>query len=320
MKTKPFFTFGLTLAALALVPFALQAETVKTTVTVQANVPLNDTKVFVQAGDKVSFSATGQWTVKPKENVMVGPEGEAGTSAPAGYELPGAPIGALLAVVSGKRYLVGAKADITFDNSGQLFLTANTQSKLSAYLGNKGSLTVDLTVLHSAASEISGRYEIAFQENQLVLSSGKEKRVIPLDSFQKEKLSNEWGEAVPVPENLSEHLKALSGTVRIEVKDVHVYVSDAQDPKKPPQKGIYNPDKKEFLLHLEGSFKPVGACFFLYTKNITARLVESKAGAPLQGEVNLTLTLACKGPQGQQGKGKIVNLALPFTGKRVGGL
>jgi len=320
MKTKPFFTFGLTLAALVLVPFALQAETVKTTVTVQANVPLNDTKVFVQAGDKVSFSATGQWTVKPKENVMVGPEGEAGTSAPAGYELPGAPIGALLAVVSGKRYLVGAKADIIFDNSGQLFLTANTQSKLSAYLGNKGSLTVDLTVLHSAASEISGRYEIAFQENQLVLSSGKEKRVIPLDSFQKEKLSNEWGEAVPVPENLSEHLKALSGTVSIEVKDVHVYVSDAQDPKKPPQKGIYNPDKKEFLLHLEGSFKPVGACFFLYTKNITARLVESKAGAPLQGEVNLTLTLACKGPQGQQGKGKIVNLALPFTGKRVGGL
>lgn len=320
MKTKPFVACGLAFAALAMMPAALQAETVKKTVTVQANVPLNDTKVFVQAGDKVSFSATGQWTVKPKENVMVGPEGEAGTSAPAGYELPGAPIGALLAVVSGKRYLVGPRADITFESSGQLFLTANTRSKLSAFLGNKGSLTVELTVLHSAASEINGRYEISFEENHLVLSSGKDKKIIPLDSFQKEKLPNEWGETVPVPENLSEHLKALSRTVLIEVKDVHVYVSDAQDPKKPSQKGIYNPDKKEFLLHIEGSFKPVGACFFLYTKNITARLAEGKAGAPLQGEVNLTLTLACKGPQGQQGKGKIVNLALPFTGKRVGAL
>lgn len=320
MRTKPVLAFGLTLAALALLSAPVQAETIKKTVTVQANVPLNDTKVFVQAGDKVSFAASGQWTVKPKENVMVGPDGEAGTSAPAGYELPGAPIGALLAVVSGKRYLVGAKAELKFENSGQLFLTANTQSKLSAYLGNKGNLTVDLAVLHSAASEISGRYEIAFQENQLVLSSGKDKKVIALDSFQKEKLSNEWGEAVPVPENVSEHLKALSRTVRIEVRDVHVYVSDGQDPNKPPLKGIYNPDKKEFLIHLEGNFKPVGACFFLYTKNITARLTEAKAGTPLEGEVNLTLTLACKGPQGQQGKGKIVNLALPFTGKRVAGL
>lgn len=320
MGTKPLLALGVVWASLASLPAAVQTEAIQKTVTVQANVPLNDAKVFVQAGDKVSFSASGQWTVKPKENLMVGPEGEAGTSAPAGYELPGAPIGALLAVVSGKRYLVGARAELTFENSGQLFLTANTQSKLSAYVGNKGALTVELTVLQSAASEISGRYEIAFQENQLVLSSGKDKRVIPLDNFQKEKLSNEWGEAVPVPENISEHLKALSGTVLVEVKDVHVYVSDAKDPKKPPQKGIYNPDKKEFLIHIEGNLKPVGACFFLYTRNITARLAEAKAGAPLQGEVNLTLTLACKGPQGQQGKGKIVNLALPFTGKRVGGL
>ncbi len=320
METKPLLAFVLVWTALTLQPAALQAETVKKTVTVQANVPLNDTRIFVQAGDKVSFSASGQWTVKPKENLMVGPEGEAGTSAPAGYELPGAPVGALLAVVSGKRYLVGARAELTFDASGQLFLTANTQSKLSAYVGNKGSLSVEIAVLQSAASEINGRYEIAFQENQLVLSSGKERKVIPLDSFQKEKLANEWGEAVPVPENLPEHLKALSGTVRVEVKDVHVYVSDARDPNKPPQKGIYNPDKKEFLIHIEGNFKPVGACFFLYTKNITARLAEPRAGAPLQGEVNLTLTVACKGPQGQPGKGKIVNLALPFTGKRVGGL
>lgn len=320
MGIKSSVAFGLVWAALALQPAALQAETFKKTVTVQANVPLNDTKVFVQSGDKVSFSASGQWTVKPKENLMVGPEGEVGTSAPAGYELPGAPVGALLAVVSGKRYLVGARAELTFETSGQLFLTANTQSKLSAYLGNKGSLTVELAVVHSAASEISGRYEIAFQENQLVLSSEKDRKVIPLDSFQKEKLANEWGEAVPLPDNISEQLKALSGTVLIEVKDVHVYVSDARDPNKPPQKGIYNPDKKELLIHIEGNLKPVGACFFLYTKNITARLVELKAGAPLQGEVNLTLTVACKGPQGQQGKGKIVNLALPFTGKRVGGL
>ena len=292
-------------------------ESTKTTVAVHASVPLNDARLFIQAGDTVSIRAEGQWTVKPRENIVVGPDGETGTSALPGCELPGAPVGALLAVVSGKRYLVGSKAQITFDQSGQLFLTANTQSKLTAYLGNQGTLTVDVEVQKAAAFEINGRYSISFQEDQLVLSSGREKKVISLEQLKKEKIRNERGESVAFPENAAEHLKALSTVIQVEVKDVHVFVKDPQNPDRPAHKGIYNADRKEFLIHLEGSFKPVAGCFFLYTKNLTGRLAQAGKSPEIQGDVNLTLTLACKGPEGQQGKGKIVNLALPFTGTRM---
>ncbi|MEW6444347.1 MAG: hypothetical protein AB1640_25665 [bacterium] len=292
------------------------AEGAQGSVVVKANQPLNDAKLFVQAGDTVAFQAEGQWTVKPQEKVLVSADGEAGTSAPQGYELPGAPVGALLAVVSGKRHLVGSKAEITFEQSGQLFFTANTQSRLSAFAANQGSLTVKTQVRKAAAAEASGLYAISFATDQVVLTSGKEKKVLSLDQLRNEKIRNERGESVALPENAPEHLEALPDEVRIEMKGAQVLLTDPKAPQGPVQKGFYNADQKEFLVHLEGSFKPVGTCFFLYSKNITGKMQPAGQSAQIQGGVNLILTLACKGPQGQPGKGKVVSLSLPFTGTR----
>ena len=149
------------------------------------------------------------------------------------------------------------------------------------------------------------------------MTSGSEKRVVSLEQLRNEKIRSERGEGVALPENTAEHLKALSAVIQLEVKDVHVFVKDPGNPGRPPQRGLYNADRKEFLIHLEGSFKPVGACFFFYTKNATGRLAEAGKSPEILGEVKLTLTLTCTDPQRRKGKGKIVDLVLPFTGTRM---
>ncbi len=299
-------------------PCGSEAQAEDRTIEVQANKILNDAKLYVQAGDVVSFKAKGEWTVNPKEGISCGPEGEPGTSAPSGYQLPGAPIGALVAVVLGKRYLVGSEKEIAFDNSGPVQLTANVPGKLSAYLGNKGALTVQIEVKKTAAAGINGRYEITFKEDEVVVASGGKKKVIPLEELEKEKVEGGAGGPVQLPADTAQKLKELSGVIDIEVEKGKVIIRDPQNPGKAPLKGLYDPNKKEFLVHLEGNIKQVvGTCYFTHAKNITGRLVSGHPGRDLEGSVNLSLALFCAGTEKHKGKGKGVTVSLPFVGKRV---
>ena len=313
----------LVLFAAALLSFLLQldeseAQGGKKTVKVHANKFLNDAKLYVQAGDIVSFEAKGEWTVKPKKGVFCGPEGEPGTSAPKGYQLPGAPIGALVANVMGKRYLVGSGAKLTFDTSGPVQLTANAQSKLSAYLGNKGVLTVRIEVRKVAAADINGRYEVTFKEDQVVVTSGGTKKVVSLGELKRQKVQAQGGEDIQLPENTAETLKDLSRVIDLKVVKAQVIIREPQKPKQPPKKGIYDANKKEFLVHVKGSLKQViGTCYFAHAKNITGKLAPGPQGPALEGSVNLTLTLFCTGSQTQKGKGKAVTVSVPFVGTRL---
>jgi len=317
---KPLFLMllGAGLSSLVLMAAGSEAPGAETTVTVQANKMLNDTKLFVQAGDVVSFEAKGEWSVKPKEGVSCGPEGEPGTSAPAGYQLPGAPIGALVAIVMGNRYMVGSHAEIVFDKSGPVQLTANTRGKLSAYPGNKGALTVRVEVKKKAATGLNGRYKISFKDDQVVISAGGSKKVISLEALQKQKVQAQTGGQIQLPADTAEQLKALSRVIDLEVDKAQVIIRNPENSEEPPKKGLYDPNEKQFLLHLEGSVKQVvGTCYFTHVKNITGKFVSSQNAPDLEGSINLTLSLLCAGSQGQKGKGTAVVVSVPFVGKRL---
>jgi hypothetical protein len=288
------------------------------TFAVQANRILNDPKLYVQAGDVVSFEAKGEWTVKPTEGVYCGPGGEPGTSAPAGYQLPGAPIGALVAIVMGNRYLVGSGGEVVFDKSGPVLLSANTIGKLSAYLGNKGTVTVRMAVKKKAATGVNGRYRVSFKDDQVVVASGGKKRVISLEALRKEQVQAQTGGPIRLPADTAEKLKSLSGVIDLKVDKAQVIIRDPEKPDEPPKKGLYDANEKQFLLHLEGTTKQVvGTCFFTNVKNITGKFGSGPEASDLEGSVNLTLTLFCAGSQGQKGKGTGVIVAIPFVGKRL---
>jgi hypothetical protein len=305
-----FFSVVFTLSNL---PLGHDAQGGQKTVQVPANKVLTDAKMFVQAGDRLSIQATGTWTVKPKEGVYCGPDGEPGTSAPAGYKLPGAPIGALVAAVAGKVYLVGSSTEVTIGKSGPLQFTANTEKKLSAYVGNKGSLTVQIDTLKAAAAGVDGRYEITFKEDQVMVVTGQnKKKLISLNELKNQKVKTDTGQDIQLPDNTAETLRDLPKVIDLEVKKLNVFIRDAKKPDDPPLKGLYNPNKKEFAIHVEGKAKQiVGACYFLYAETIAGKLVSDK----LDGSINLTLSLFCGG--GGKGKGKAVIVSLPFVGKRV---
>ena len=309
---------GVALLSPVLMTAGSEAQGGETTLTVQANRMLNDTKLFVQAGDVVSFEAKGEWSVKPKEAVYCGPEGEPGTSAPAGYQMPGAPIGALVAIVMGNRYRVGSRAEIVFDKSGPVQLTANTIGKFSAYPGNKGALTVRLEVKKNAATALNGRYQISLKDDQVVVAAGGSKKVISLEALQKEKVQAETGSQIQLPADTAEQLKALSGVIDLVVDKARVIIRNPENPDEPPKKGLYDPNEKQFLLHLEGSLKQVvGICYFTHVKNITGKFGSGQNAPDLEGSINLTLSLLCAGSEGQKGKGTAVVVSMPFIGKRL---
>jgi hypothetical protein len=319
MKKKLIRTLvGAAVLSLVLMAAGSEAGAGQTTVTVQANRLLNDTKLFVQAGDVVSFEAKGKWTVKPKEGIYCGPEGEPGTSAPAGYQMPGAPIGSLVAIVMGNRYLVGSGGEVVFDKSGPVQLTANTVGKFSAYPANKGALTVLVELKKKAAAGVNGRYQVTFKEDQVVIAAGGSKKVISLEELQKETVKHQTGGPIQLPADTAEQLKALSRVIDLEVDKARVIVRDPENPKEPPKKGLYDPNKREFLLHLEGSLKQVvGTCYFTHVKNITAKFGSGQNAPDLEGNINLTLSIFCGGSQGQKGKGTGVIVSVPFVGKRI---
>ncbi len=295
-----------------------KAEGGQTTVAVHADKLLNNTKLFVQAGDVVSFKATGEWSVKPKEGVYCGPDGEPGTSAPAGYQLPDAPIGALVAVVMGSKYLVGSSEEIRFEKSGPLQLTANTRGKFSAYPGNKGVLNVAIEVKKTAAAGVNGRYEVTFKDDQVVVNAGGTKKVIALEELQKQKVQKQGRGQIQLPDDTAEALQALSRVIEVEVDKAQVIIRNPEKPGDPPVKGLYDANKKQFVMHLEGEIKHVlGACYFTNVKNITGRFGPGPQSPDLEGSINLTLTLFCAGSQGQKGKGTGVIVAVPFVGKKL---
>jgi hypothetical protein len=298
--------------ALSHFPWGSEAQSEQKTVQVHANKILNNAKLFVQAGDRISFKAKGEWSVKPKEGISCGPDGEPGTSAPAGYKLPGAPIGALVAVVAGKVYLVGSSTEVTIGKSGPLQLTANTLSKVSAYAGNKGTLSVQIDTIKAAAAGIDGRYQITFKEDQVMVVTGQnKKKVISLNQLKNEKVQAE-GKGIQLPDDTTEKLKDIPRVIDLEVQKMNVFIRDASKPNAPAKKGLYNPNKKEFAVHAEGKAKQVvGACYFMYANTIAGKFVSDK----LEGSVNVTLSLFCGG--GPKGKGKAVIVSLPFVGKRL---
>ncbi len=309
---------GAALAAFLLPLEGSEAEAGQTTVTVHAKKLLNNTKVFVQAGDVVSFKATGEWSVKPKEGVYCGPDGEPGTSAPAGYQLAGAPIGALVAVVMGKKYLVGSGAEIKFEKSGPVQLTANTVGKFSAYPGNKGALSVVIEVKKMAAAGVNGLYEVTFKEDQVVVNAGGTKKVIALEELQQQMVKRKAGGQIQLPADTAQTLKALSRVIDLKVDKAQVIIRNSEKPGDPPVKGLYDANKKQFVMHLEGAVKQVGgACYFTNVKNITGKLRSGPNAPDLEGSINLTLTLFCAGSQGQKGKGTGVIVSVPFVGKKL---
>jgi hypothetical protein len=100
------------------------------------------TGIYLQTGDRVTLTATGQWTYSPAEVGLHGPEG--GKWAPAYYPLPSAPGGALLGRVgeTGQVFYVGHRLTFTAPAPGLLYLGINDD-----LLGdNVGALTVKIDV------------------------------------------------------------------------------------------------------------------------------------------------------------------------------
>jgi hypothetical protein len=97
--------------------------------------------VTVSPSMRTTLSASGTWSVSPTARDL-GPQGATGSPAPAGYALPGAPVGALLGRVGGSVFLIGAGAEVPQELAGPLELAANDAA--NGYADNSGVLQVGI--------------------------------------------------------------------------------------------------------------------------------------------------------------------------------
>lgn len=102
------------------------------------------TGITVEAGQVVTFSATGTWTYDADDGGIVSDaDGAAGVFG-ATTRLPSAPYNALIGKIgSGSWFLVGKNNTITMSASGTLYLAMNDTS---FYVDNGGSQSVDITI------------------------------------------------------------------------------------------------------------------------------------------------------------------------------
>jgi hypothetical protein len=93
-------------------------------VRVSATTRWTDTAINVNAGDKVSFTSTGE--VKLNANTTAGPGGNVQVGAREDVPLRTAPVGALVGRVGNRSFLIGDSKDpINMPASGRLVLTVN---------------------------------------------------------------------------------------------------------------------------------------------------------------------------------------------------
>jgi hypothetical protein len=95
--------------------------------------------VTVSPSMRTTLEASGTWRVSPTATSL-GPQGAAGSPAPAGYALPGAPVGALVGRVGSTVFLVGAGMVVPQELSGPLELAANDAT--NGYADNAGVMQV----------------------------------------------------------------------------------------------------------------------------------------------------------------------------------
>ncbi len=111
------------------------------------NICDQDTGIYIEKGDIITFSASGQWRNVNIPMVVIGPEGVSeGTSGytTSNFPLPEAARSSLIGRTGGSPYFhIGTSKTITATTSGNLYLGINDRSCNN----NKGFLTVDITIV-----------------------------------------------------------------------------------------------------------------------------------------------------------------------------
>lgn len=115
-----------------------------TTITVSANRPWTDTRIQVRAGDRLTFSSSGQIRIAGGDapETLATVDGTASFQGAHGrYPDPNAPVGALIGRIGNSAaFGIGSQTAITMPASGRLFLGVNDD----VYTDNSGAFTVTI--------------------------------------------------------------------------------------------------------------------------------------------------------------------------------
>ncbi len=115
------------------------------TVEVQAQIPA-ETGIFVRAGDRVAFSATGEWCWGGGEDCS---DANGTFGRPFPDELPvlaeGAEFGELVGQVGGQLFRIGQHDNLIMPANGELML--GMSDRMGYYGDNSGSISVEVSLL-----------------------------------------------------------------------------------------------------------------------------------------------------------------------------
>lgn len=104
-----------------------------------------DTGLFLPAGSTARISASGKWSPWPAAGLWSGPEGNETWQGQVSFIPASALMGRLGA--SGKPFFIGAEAEITAKDNGQLYLAMN--DLFSALWDNAGQMNADIRVRYA---------------------------------------------------------------------------------------------------------------------------------------------------------------------------
>ena len=124
----------------------------KVTIVVPSTVEWQNTTIQLNIGDKVSISASGEWSHGYQGDTGITPYYDAG-----GFDkydgtvyLPTSKVGALIGKIgNGSLFFVGSEFEFVSTESGTLYLGINDTPGSYARENNAGELTVTITVIES---------------------------------------------------------------------------------------------------------------------------------------------------------------------------
>lgn len=129
-------------------------------VTVQSDLPRNDTGIQVESGQRVLLEyVSGSWRAGPAPTwPPVGPDGDPQVSGKTTFPVRGSAVGSLIAGVGGGApFYVGERTEFVSSESGMLWLAANDDG----YEDNEGSLVVRVSVESAQSDDNPPRAAVA---------------------------------------------------------------------------------------------------------------------------------------------------------------
>ena len=306
---KGFFRFlaGGTLAlALVIRLFAFTTPISAGEVYLPAECRIIDTGVFAQAGDTLTFQATGSWTVNPVRDEAYGPDGSS-AKAEEGYFIPGDRIGALVGEVAGQRFTIGSRSVRTFERPGRLYITAN--EKRHAYGDNQGGVSLEVEITPGPRS-IIGMYRTSYDRTGVTFTAEKKVEELTFAELEERSLTLFNDEEVPVG-RFAEELTFLPSQIAVDASRLSIYLKDAETPDSPALKGVFFPETRQFSITTDQDLESLETCSLFCAKMIEGRGTIYRGKCVLRGKITVVVTINC--PQGPVR----LTMTIPFSGNKI---